>query len=98
MAALPGTHTQDEPEGIQTQSGVDGQHSVSTFATFFIVADFVLVAELQLLELHDDWLHVALAFFGASVAKLLTDASRNRADRAAEMKFFMVLKMVDLTK
>lgn len=45
------------------------------------------------LEPQEDWLQVDLAFFGAfgaSVAKVLTETNRNRAERAAEMKFFMM--------
>ncbi|WP_077923847.1 hypothetical protein [Spirosoma sp. 209] len=80
------------------QPGVLGQASLLLFAakatlfavaTFFVAA-FDVVAELQPVELQDDWLQVVLAFFGASVAKELTDTNRNRAERTAEMKFFMM--------
>ena len=82
---MVGTHTQDEPVGMQTQSAEVGQQSLSALATFLAVA-----AGLQL-EPQADLLQVVLAFFGASVANEPNDTNRNRrAVNAAMMLFFMV--------
>ena len=91
-----GTQTQDGPVGMHTQVGEVGQHSPAACPTlvavtaFFVTAAFGAAAAGQLLVLQADWLQIALAFLGASVANVLTEINRNRAERTAEMRFFMM--------
>ena len=89
-AFVVGTHMQDAPVGTHTQSADVAQHSAPVCATGVVLAVLEAAVEVQLLGLHEAWLQAALVFLGVSVAKEPTDASKNRADNAAERKFFMV--------